>query len=395
MDCISLELRNTGLLSKGKRSEKVEMDKGFKHRLRNFNFSTLTPILFSSGITASLIFFISRTTSIEDWLSLFYKLNPSLLILYLLLFVVSMILRAFRYQLLLHVSHLQQKIGLYILILTTFVKNIFVDLLPARIGALSYVVLLNKKFKLPLPSCLSSFTLSIIFDFIGMVPLIFFGVVIGVGVTGKSDPLWFIPLSILILVVSYALFLYVDRFFYILIKMLSFFEEKKWFIRPMRLKGIKEVLDQTAYDINFAKENRIFWKTLILSVFIRVLKYSGLYILILSFLPQDDRLLSLNTSAWIFFGLIAAEASASLPISGIGGFGAYEWSLIAVLSTLGLGGTVVGVISLGLHLLTQIIDYLLGGVALSAALLYKRPDLECNNSFAQEDQRCIKIDFER
>jgi uncharacterized membrane protein YbhN (UPF0104 family) len=100
-------------------------------------------------------------------------------------------------------------------------------------------------------------------------------------------------------------------------------------------------------------------------VLIRLGKYLSLYLLLLALAnqygPEVQQRLSLGL---VLFSLVAAEASASLPISGLAGFGAYEGVMMFVLRQAGLEPSQASLLPVTLHLITQSIDYSLGSLAL-------------------------------
>ena len=117
------------------------------------------------------------------------------------------------------------------------------------------------------------------------------------------------------------------------------------------------------------KQAHIFWPTLGLSILIRAIKYLYLYIL-LSAVLQALSGHWIQLPFWVvLLGLVASEASAGLPISGIAGFGFYEGVLGAVLSTQGIHPSQAVLVSFAMHFFTQVVDYSLGGGALLYILI--------------------------
>ena len=101
-----------------------------------------------------------------------------------------------------------------------------------------------------------------------------------------------------------------------------------------------------------------------LSILIRTIKYLYLYLL-LSAVLQALFGHWIQLPFWVvLLGLVASEASAGLPISGIAGFGFYEGVLGAVLSTQGIHPSQAVLASFAMHFFTQVVDYSLGGGAL-------------------------------
>jgi hypothetical protein len=66
----------------------------------------------------------------------------------------------------------------------------------------------------------------------------------------------------------------------------------------------------------------------------------------------------------IMFGIMGSEVAASLPVSGIAGFGLYEGILGAALTSQGIPTSQGIFISFAMHLLSQIFEYSLGSLAL-------------------------------
>ena len=59
-------------------------------------------------------------------------------------------------------------------------RNLFVDLLPARLGELSYVYLLTKRAGRPAEDGLASLFLAVLFDLIALVPLLILAILVRV-----------------------------------------------------------------------------------------------------------------------------------------------------------------------------------------------------------------------
>ncbi len=110
-------------------------------------------------------------------------------------------------------------------------------------------------------------------------------------------------------------------------------------------------------------------RVLVLSLGVRCCKYLSLYVLLLAlvlplgYLPGDFPLPK------VFLGLTTAELAASLPISGIAGFGAYEGAWSLVFQLLGYPEKLSALTSISHHLLTQTFGYSLGGAAFLLLLL--------------------------
>ncbi|MBU1276669.1 MAG: flippase-like domain-containing protein [Proteobacteria bacterium] len=327
-------------------------------------------MLVAACFTGALFWYLFRTTTLEDWLNLYRGLHWGWLAGFLALFLGSMLLKALRYRLLLAASSLDKPPPFMGLVAVTFVSNLFVDLLPARSGSLAYIVFLNRKLAVGLPACFSSFAFSFIFDLIGMLPLFFLAIVLHSMAAGDQAPLLWALLGALAVIAGLALYL-LEKVLALIARLVA------WL--ALRLTGkaghwgrrLAEELAAMAGDVNRVKGQGVYGRVLLVSVAIRALKYLALYLLVAGLAAQWPDQAAQLTFPLVLFALVAAEATASLPISGLAGFGAYEGVMMATLRGAGLAATQAALIPFGLHLLTQVIDYTLGGVALVALSLIK------------------------
>jgi uncharacterized membrane protein YbhN (UPF0104 family) len=179
--------------------------------------------------------------------------------------------------------------------------------------------------------------------------------------------LWLWGLAVLILVIALLLILSLGP----LVKLLSKWSSRnnhRWQEYP-RLKKLDHQLHNLTESFLTLKQAKIFWPILGLSVLIRGVKYIYLYIL-LSAVLQALFGHWIPLPFWVvLLGLVASEASAGLPISGIAGFGFYEGILGAVLSTQGIHPSQAVLVSFAMHFITQVVDYSWGGGALIYILI--------------------------
>ncbi len=126
-------------------------------------------------------------------------------------------------------------------------------------------------------------------------------------------------------------------------------------------------------DVALVRARGVFGRVLLVSLLARLCKYGGLYVLVLALAwPWPPEVRAVLSFPLVLFSLLAAEATASLPISGVAGFGAYEGVMMVALGQAGLSATQAALLPFGLHLLTQTLDYLLGGLALVKLSLGRR-----------------------
>ena len=314
-------------------------------------------------VTAALFYFLARHTTWDEWVRVFSGLGWAPLGGFGAIYLSFMTIKAWRYKVLLRASSHGAAPRFGDLMAVTFAANLFVDLLPARSGSLSYIVFLNRKYGVNLPACVSSFAFSFIFDILGMLPLLVLAVALHALGGGGGWPLM-ILVAVLALIGACALFLLdkLARFGAAVALWLAarfgqgkLHQSLNWTTR--QLLGLESDVIQT-------KAAGVYWLVLGQSILIRLGKYVGLYILIMGFAAQWPGVAQQLSFPLVLFALLAAEATASLPVSGIAGFGAYEGVMGATLLAAGLSQTQAAMIPFGLHLTTQVIDYTLGGVAL-------------------------------
>lgn len=317
-------------------------------------------------ITAILLYYLISHTRGADWQRVLFHLEPSVIFWYLVLYGLGLLLRTFRYHLLLNSAKTPVLPSFWHLTLVTSVRNMLVDFLPARTGSLSYIILLNKAFKVDLSPCLISFTYSFLFDLLAMAPLLTVALLVDSLTSGKSF-FWLWGIAIVILVISLTLILTLGP----LVKIFSQWSgriDHRW-PKYSWLKPLDQQLHTLGQSFSTLKQEHIFWPTLGLSVLIRAIKYLYLYIL-LSAVLQALSGHWIQLPFWVvLLGLVASEASAGLPISGIAGFGFYEGVLGTVLSSQGIHPSQAVLVSFVMHFLTQIVDYSWGGGALLYILI--------------------------
>lgn len=318
-------------------------------------------LLISIFITAALLYYLISYNQGADWQRLLFQLKPSFILLYLLLYGLGLLLRTYRYQLLLRSVKTPVLPSFWHLALVTSVRNMLVDFLPARTGSLSYIVLLNKAFKVDLSPCLTSFAYSFLFDLLAMGPLLAIAL-LAQGLTANKNYHWLWGMAIFILLAALGVILSLGP----LVKLFS-----RWFSRNghrwkryPRIRNLEHHLQLLGQSFSMLKQSRVFWPTLGLSILIRAVKYLSLYLL-LSAVLQALNGVGFHLPFWVvLLGLVGSEAAAGLPISGLAGFGFYEGVLGAVLSTQGIHPSQAVLVAFAMHLLTQVVDYSLGGGAL-------------------------------
>ncbi|MCB2185295.1 MAG: flippase-like domain-containing protein [Deltaproteobacteria bacterium] len=334
-------------------------------------WKTLASAALGLGFTALLFVYLARNTTWADWRGLYLGLRADYFLLYLALFAATMLLKAVRYRVLLQAGD-QAGPGVGDLLVVSLATNLFVDLLPARSGSLSYILFLNRRLDVDLPSCVSSFAFAFIFDVVGILPLLFTAILLAGGPADRPSGALWAALAVLAVAALLALFL-LDRVMAWAARLAA-----RWAPQgPGRLAGLwrrgVEELSGMAAEVTRIKGRRVYGRLLGLSVLLRLAKYLSLFILVQALAAAWDPAVGQRlTFPLVFFALVAAETTASLPISGIAGFGAYEGVMSATLLWAGLADNQAAALPFALHLLTQTIDYSAGGLALLYLLTSRR-----------------------
>lgn len=316
-------------------------------------------LLISLIITVTLgVYFFSRH-SLSDVFSAIGNVPFVYIISFLCFSAMMNIFRTWRYYLLLLLNG--YKTPLPSLFFITIIRNLFADLLPARLGTLIYVYLVRTRLGVPLSAGTSSFTYSFLFDLIGNCPVILF-CIISLTIP-KEIPHLALILGVFILFSVTTLVIFMLPWCIQMIVQLSKNSKNSY---VLKLNPLMEDIRASLLDV---KQSGMFHRILLISVAIRIFKYAGLYVFLLGLgvsLGLDKKMLDPGIS---LIGLLSAEMAASLPISGIAGFGAYEGTWAFVFSLLGIDTRLSEITAFSHHLFTQTYAYLTGIAAMLLLLL--------------------------
>ena len=244
--------------------------------------------------------------------------------------------------------------GLFHLLLVTFVRGACADMLPARLGELSYVAMLNRGCAVPAADCLSSLSIGLLFDFLALLAVL--AVAIPAAAQGMSLLGSLVMLAALCVVGVALLFLALPT--------MAAWRWERW--APFRrgpLAWALRLARDLADAVTKVRRGRVAGRVLALSLGVRAAKYAGLYALFVAVTRPLWPALSHAPIPAVLVALIAAEGAASLPVPTFLSFGTYEAGGLAALVALGFppGDSLVAMVTM--HVLSQIIDYSLGGLA--------------------------------
>lgn len=251
--------------------------------------------------------------------------------------------------------------------LVTGVRNMFVDMLPARVGELSYVAMLNKFYQVKADVCLSSLTVAVAFDFIALLVIVLSLFVQQLLIASVAG--WMFDALFGAIVVT-------------IIALVGLFVLTPWFvssfIRPFSSIGsgpktgsgsklltvIFDLVSQFSVALQQTRRSGRLLLVLFLSISIRILKYAGFYLLFKAVVVPNFQQLTSLPIPQVVGALIGGELASSLPIPAFMSFGVYEAGGVAVLSAFGVEKAQSLIVMLSIHIWSQFFDYMFGGTCL-------------------------------
>jgi uncharacterized membrane protein YbhN (UPF0104 family) len=269
-------------------------------------------------------------------------------------------LRTWRYKRLLQ----PQAIRWTDIFLVTFIRNSLDDLLPARIGSLSYIYVLNKRFGFSFESATSSFVVAFVLDFLTLSPFVVLAILfVGFGTAGISTTAWLIVAAVYFLALALLLWKIVplSRF------LVSVFRALLHIFKAGRSEKARlsvEKLDSTIDRLAEIRSRKIFVPLFLVSLLIRLGKYVSLFALLFALLRGYGFALN-DLSFWkTILAVTGAEMTSALPIKGIADFGTWESAWVLALCLMAFDGRLALLSGIGIHLITNLWEYGLGFLSL-------------------------------
>ena len=335
--------------------------------------------LVSIGVTVGIFYYLFKFVSPSEVIQLIKGVDRNVLVMFVALSFSMSFFRTWRYQILLTLScYKPSSLALFLVVL---VRNFFSDLLPARLGSLIYIFIVNTRLAIPIGPATSSFAIAFLFDILAVAPLILlaswaaaikfqissFPLIIGGALLGGIT-----------LLLIYSLPRLCTFFVLFLIKL--------QFIKGGWKKELTKAISSTGEEIVKTKEAGLYTPVMVLSLLIRITKYAALYTFLYALLHPIGYSLHDLYVPTVFLGICASELAASLPISGIAAFGAYEGSWAFTFELLGFPGHIAKLTAISHHLFTQVYGYLLGAFALIIIMLpfFKKKDTLISDEYSRE-----------
>ncbi len=315
-------------------------------------------------ISAALLTYLLSKIELQQLASTLVNLHLPSLALFIAISAVGLLARSLRYWVL-----LGKKIGFWPLMLVTLVRNLFVDLLPARIGSLSYVYMVTARYGLPLDEALASFFLAFVFDIVAIAPLLLLAL-LAIGGTLPAGS-WLLGGLAMLLLVGCLVALYLMGPALRLLAMTLSRVGTHWPASSAgRLEQIAQSVDSTANQVDASWQRGVALPVFLISIVVRLCKFGAYYCLLHAVLVPHGYTWGTLSFPMVFLGVAGAELSATLPLHSLAGFGTYEAAWTLGFTQLGMSTEIAILSGFATHLLSQIHDY---GLGLLAFLWIMRP----------------------
>ena len=341
----------------------------------------------SALLAIGLLAWLLRDIGAEELLSTFADASPRGIAMFVPIALLVLLLRALRYRLL-----LGDDVPFWPLTLVTQVRGMLVDLLPARAGSLSYLVLLNRRLGVAADRAVASFYAAFLLDLAALGILL--AICAWAAISARSGDA---PAAPSLVVAAATLTAAAGAVLWTSPALLRWGASRlqHWAgSRPAgdteassagrvtgTVFGVISLARGVASQIGDQLPGSRLPALMVLSLAIRVGKYASYWLLLSSVLVPHGVPLGGVDPIVATLGAAAGELSGALPIQGLGGFGTWEGAWALGLQSLGglqgLAGAEGGalppqamvLVGFATHVLSQAWDYSLGIVALLLLML--------------------------
>ena len=336
----------------------------------------LTRTLLSIGVSVLLLALIFRlVASAGDELNIasvvdtLQRIALPLAGVYVLLQLLGAVFRAARFRVLLQVTTTVPLPAFVHIYLATVVRNMAVDLFPARLGELAFAAMLNRRHRVPLDACIASLGVSVCFDLLVLAPIIAALLLLPSGNVASHG-------QILAMVAALALLAALGFWliYHALPAVAGYLQKHTAAVQSPTVTKLVASLQKFAVAVGSTRQRGVFVRCVLLSLGARLCKYGGMYAIYVAVTAPSFAVMGSVPLSGIMTALIASEATASLPIPAFMGFGSYEVGGVAALVALGYAATESAITVFSVHVASQIVDYVLGGLALVGFMFFGRTD---------------------
>lgn len=300
----------------------------------------------SIAITVAVLIYVFQKITMQSVIDLLLNASWRGIAAFLVCSFAMSVFRTWRYRLMLQVlGEAPSSIALFLVVI---VRNFCSDLLPARLGSLVYVFLVNTRLGVRLDSATSTFALATIFDAIGLVPIIAIGIALVGSTAGAYSTFLLIGVAI-VAILSIASLLLLPKILQLSLPVLRVLERAglRW------VRTVSELVAGITDKVQAIAGSGIYFRVFVLSFLGRLCKYAGIYFFIFALLNPLGYSIAVLDPAKVFLGVCASELSASLPISGIGGFGLYQGTWVVVFKLLGFSAEIASTTALSHTIFSQ------------------------------------------
>jgi uncharacterized protein (TIRG00374 family) len=314
------------------------------------------------GFGVFLVYYLLGKVSVGQIKDAITGVDKPSLIIALAILAVSIFIRTYRKNILVG----SKRISMADMFLVVLIRNAFNMVLPARTGELSYVYVLQRKFKFPLEIGVSTLMIVLIFDLVIVFSLIVISVIVVLINKFSGSYLAVVIIAAALLVVLLLVLFYFSRVIGFLLMLIEKILSRYRIGRNKAVQAVYKKMVDINKNIEIIQKRGIYWKVYLSSIAIRVLKFGSYYMMIYAILkPEGYGFRELNF--WmIFLAVVAAEISAVLPTHALAGFGTYEGAFLLVLGILGfkITGIAWEAVAFGYHIITLSFIVVLGFIAI-------------------------------
>jgi len=317
-------------------------------------------IVIVAGLGIFLVYYLLKQVNFEDVKNAFLNMYKPYLIIGLIIMFIDNYFRTYQKKILIGSA----RVNMGDLFLVTLVRNAFNMVLPARTGELSYIYVLNRKFKFPVEIGVSTLVLILIFDLVIVFSLIVVSIII-VGINKFSiSSTTIILIAAGMLAISLLILFYLSKIIGLFIRLLDFIFTRTRAGKNKFLQYIYKKLIDVNTNIKVIQKRRIYWKVYFSALVIRVLKFTSYYFIIHAILKPMGYGFQ-DISFWIILlGTVVAEISAVLPTHALAGFGTYEGAFALAFVILGFPKQISIIVGFSYHLVILLFSVILGLISI-------------------------------
>jgi len=323
------------------------------------NRKSIFRFLVSIVISVVLVMFLFRYIDFNTLRNLLLNIYLPAFFVYLALFMCGIIFRTWRYKLMLP----GVAISFPGLAAVTIIRNLFVDFLPARLGELSFIWVLNKRFKVSVELGGSAFVGAFVFDLIALFPLLVLAIALS-PLRSKTYGQWLIAFFLLAFFILGTGIILSKRILPILFNKLAGSRLESFAEKRRSLKLVYEKLILMGKQLVDLGSRGIGGRLFLLSLGVRLSKYVSLFFLFYAVVRSLGVSFHTLNPFTVFSGTAFTEVSSLLPIQGLAGIGTWEATWAAVFSFFGFDKQMAILSGFGVHWVTQMTEYAIGILSL-------------------------------